>query len=56
MAEVAQDVRSCLGCVHVAFGRMTFCMLFRESILDERAAAVDCPGYEEDSAGLIALS
>jgi hypothetical protein len=34
---------------------MTFCMLFRESILDERAAAADCPGYEEDSAGLIAL-
>jgi len=39
---------SCLICVKSAIGAVTFCSVFDELIVDETAAAVDCPAYIED--------
>lgn len=40
------DFRSCLNCEHALLNsHTTFCPIYSEHILDERATADDCPNY-----------
>lgn len=41
---------SCFNCQNAAFGNRggTFCITFREEILNEDAAAADCESFVED--------
>lgn len=46
--ERALPTRTCFDCENAVYPHgSTFCWTFQESILDEVAAASDCPAYEQ---------
>lgn len=38
---------TCHDCVHARMGDLTYCVVFRESIVDEVHTAADCPMYDK---------